>query len=181
MNETKLTANFTEEQLKGLGADYLQVRTHVYSCSFFLLHVELHFRRESRFGVVVNHHLRLQALKKTPEGLYVVSTHYPELFPLLQRAEEEDTRKTMERLANSKCKGVNEEILAEILILRHEAAVLMGYASDAAVQLSQKMAGKPETVDAFLRDMAQGLEGKARCDQRKSVLSSSIYLKQKLY
>jgi oligopeptidase A len=48
----------------------------------------------------------------------------------------------------------NSERIGQILALRHEAANLLGYDSHAQVSLADKMAGTPERVLAFLRDLA---------------------------
>ena len=47
----------------------------------------------------------------------------------------------------------NEEILSEVLALRHENAQLLGYKNHAAFVLETKMAKNPETVNAFLADL----------------------------
>jgi oligopeptidase A len=48
----------------------------------------------------------------------------------------------------------NSVCIERILALRHEAAQLLGFASAAHVSLSDKMAGTPERVLGFLRDLA---------------------------
>jgi oligopeptidase A len=48
----------------------------------------------------------------------------------------------------------NSQRIGQLLALRHEAAQLLGYASHAHVSLADKMAGTPERVLAFLRDLA---------------------------
>ena len=48
----------------------------------------------------------------------------------------------------------NSARIGEILALRHETANLLGFASSAQLSLADKMAGTPERVLAFLRDLA---------------------------
>jgi oligopeptidase A len=48
----------------------------------------------------------------------------------------------------------NSETMDEILALRHESAKLLGFANFAELSLARKMAGTPETVLGFLRDLA---------------------------
>jgi oligopeptidase A len=48
----------------------------------------------------------------------------------------------------------NSERIGQLLALRHEGAQLLGYASHAHLSLADKMAGTPERVLAFLRDLA---------------------------
>ncbi len=48
----------------------------------------------------------------------------------------------------------NSARIGEILALRHETANLLGFASSAQLSLADKMAGTPERVLSFLRDLA---------------------------
>ena len=48
----------------------------------------------------------------------------------------------------------NSERIDRILALRHEAAALLGFGSSAELSLEDKMAGSPERVLAFLRELA---------------------------
>ena len=56
----------------------------------------------------------------------------------------------------------NNALVLEILKLRAELAQLLGYPSFAAYQLSDKMAGTPGTVDAFLASVMEASMAKAR-------------------
>ncbi len=49
----------------------------------------------------------------------------------------------------------NSMRMEQILALRHEAATLLGYANSAEESLATKMAGKPDRVLDFLRDLVQ--------------------------
>ena len=49
----------------------------------------------------------------------------------------------------------NSARMAQILALKHEAATLLGFANSAEESLATKMAGKPERVIDFLRDLVQ--------------------------
>ena len=61
----------------------------------------------------------------------------------------------------------NNAIVLEILKLRAEMAGLLGYPSFAAFQLSDKMAGTPETVDAFLQPIMDASMLKAKADLKE--------------
>lgn len=50
---------------------------------------------------------------------YVVTLKYPEVFPLLQKAINEETRKTMEFADSTQCMKENAPILEEVIKLRH--------------------------------------------------------------
>ena len=56
----------------------------------------------------------------------------------------------------------NSEIMEQILALRHELALLLGYSSYADRSLATKMAPSPERVMAFLRDLADRSLGLAQ-------------------
>ena len=61
----------------------------------------------------------------------------------------------------------NNAIVLEVLKLRAEMAELLGYPSFAAFQLSDKMAGSPETVDAFLQPIMDASMRKAKADMKE--------------
>lgn len=61
----------------------------------------------------------------------------------------------------------NNAIVLEVLKLRAEMAELLGYPSFAAFQLSDKMAGSPETVDAFLQPIMDASMLKAKADMKE--------------
>ena len=49
----------------------------------------------------------------------------------------------------------NSQRIAQIMALRHEAATLLGFANSAEESLATKMAGKPDRVIEFLRDLVK--------------------------
>ncbi len=59
----------------------------------------------------------------------------------------------------------NNAIVLEILKLRAEMALLLGYPSFAAYQLDDKMAGNPETVDAFLQPIMDAAMASAKAQK----------------
>ena len=61
----------------------------------------------------------------------------------------------------------NNAIVLETLKLRAEMAELLGYPNFAAFQLSNKMAGSPETVDNFLQPIMDASMRKAREDMKE--------------
>ncbi len=61
----------------------------------------------------------------------------------------------------------NNAIVLEVLKLRAEMAELLGYPSFAAFQLSDKMAGTPETVDNFLQPIMDASMRKAKADMKE--------------
>ena len=61
----------------------------------------------------------------------------------------------------------NNAIVLEILKLRAEMAELLGYKNFAEFQLSDKMAGSPETVDNFLQPIMDASMLKAKADMKE--------------
>ena len=56
----------------------------------------------------------------------------------------------------------NRQLLLEVLDLRAEKAKILGYPNAAAYILANKMAGDPQTVDAFLADIMEAAVNKAK-------------------
>lgn len=93
---------------------------------------------------------------------YKFTLHFPSYFPLLQYAENRQIRETIYRAnatkaseLGSKTEWDNSEIMAELLRLRKEEALLLGYQNFAEVSLVSKMADSPAQVNQFLEDLAK--------------------------
>ncbi|EGE08205.1 hypothetical protein TEQG_07263 [Trichophyton equinum CBS 127.97] len=116
----------------------------------------LWFTREQLAGVPED---VLSGLKKGEgenEGKLRLSFKYPDLFPTLKYAVEPETRKAVMIANENKC-NQNIPLFKETLLLRDEAARLLGYPNHAAFRLEDKMAKNPETVDTFLGDLRSRL------------------------
>jgi Zn-dependent oligopeptidase len=87
----------------------------------------------------------------------LVSLKYPELFPVLEMANNEETRKTLDTIYAQQCLDTNIPILKEILRLRYEAALLNGFDCDASYVLRTKMAKNIGTVKQFLENLSEKL------------------------
>lgn len=81
-----------------------------------------------------------------------VSFKYPDLFPTLKYAKNPEVRQKMFVANENKCND-NVALFQETLILRDEAARLLGYPNHAAFRIEDKMAKTPQTVDDFLGDL----------------------------
>ena len=77
------------------------------------------------------------------------------------RARREEVFKAYSARCNNGNAHDNNAIVLEILKLRAEMAQLLGYPTFAAFQLSNKMAGDPATVDAFLQPIMDAAMRKA--------------------
>ncbi|KAG9229754.1 putative Saccharolysin [Amylocarpus encephaloides] len=90
------------------------------------------------------------------EGKIKLSFKYPDLFPTLKFAKDSETRKKVFIQNENKC-NQNAPLFREAIILRDEAARLLGYKDHASFRLEDKMAKTPETVNEFLGDLRSQL------------------------
>ncbi|KNG91709.1 putative thimet oligopeptidase [Aspergillus nomiae NRRL 13137] len=81
-----------------------------------------------------------------------VTFNDPDLFKTLSYARNSNTRRRIYIANENKCTQ-NVSLFREAVLLRDEAARLLGYPSHAALQIEDKMAKCPETVNAFLGDL----------------------------
>lgn len=90
------------------------------------------------------------------EGQLRLSFKYPDLFPTLKYATNAETRKKV-FIQNENKLNQNIPIFKESIVLRDEAARLLGYPNHAAFKIEDKMAKNPKTVDDFLGDLKSRL------------------------
>lgn len=93
----------------------------------------------------------LSLLKKEGDK-YFLTFKYPDLFPTLKYATNSETRKKV-FIANENKSNQNVPLFREAILLRDEAARLLGYPNHAAFRIEDKMAKTPKTVDDFLGDL----------------------------
>lgn len=91
--------------------------------------------------------------REASPGHYTVTLSYPDVFPILDFAENRETRKKIHIAFESRCESKNTPILKKILILRQQAAKLLGYSTHADYVTEIRMAKDAKSVDAFLTDM----------------------------
>ncbi|KAJ6002661.1 metallopeptidase MepB, partial [Penicillium sp. IBT 35674x] len=75
-----------------------------------------------------------------------------DIFMALRYAKIEETRKNIFIANENKC-SQNASILKEAVVLRDEAARLLGYSNHASFRIEEKMAKDSETVEIFLNDL----------------------------
>ncbi|KAI9732964.1 MAG: hypothetical protein M1818_007397 [Claussenomyces sp. TS43310] len=83
-------------------------------------------------------------------------TFKSDFYPAMRYAKKADTRKCIYIANDNKCKQ-NIPLFKEAMILRDEVARLLGYPDHATFRLEDKMAQRPEIVNAFLNDLRVGL------------------------
>ncbi|KAL2061547.1 hypothetical protein VTL71DRAFT_6924 [Oculimacula yallundae] len=90
------------------------------------------------------------------EGKLRFTFKYPDLFPTLKFALNADTRQKV-FIENENKLNANVPLFKEAIILRDEAARLLGYPDHASFRIEDKMAKTPKTVNDFLDDLRQQL------------------------
>lgn len=86
------------------------------------------------------------------EGKMWLTFKYPDLFPTQKYCKVSETRKQLFVANENKCKQ-NVDLFKEAVVLRDEAARLLGYPNHATFRIEDKMAKTPKTVDDFLGDL----------------------------
>jgi oligopeptidase A len=90
-----------------------------------------------------------------------LTLHFPSYFPVMQYAHSRALRETLYRAYTTRAsewgptERDNTPLMRELLELRQEEAVLLGYKNYAEVSLAPKMARSPQEVLDFLRDLAR--------------------------
>ncbi|KAF1987460.1 metallopeptidase MepB [Aulographum hederae CBS 113979] len=90
------------------------------------------------------------------QGKIRLSFKYPDLFPTLKYAKSAATRQKLFVENENKC-NANVELFKEAVVLRDEAARILGYKNHAEFRIEDKMAKTPKTVDDFLGDLRERL------------------------
>ncbi len=108
------------------------------------------------------------AEEKGQAGKWAFSLDYPSYIPVMTYAKNRELRKTLFMAFNTKCaKGDeldNQEIIKQLVTLRHQRAQLLGYASHAHFTLEERMAKSPSKVFDFLHSLLEKAKPKAELD-----------------
>jgi thimet oligopeptidase len=104
----------------------------------------------------------IDRLERTEDGAFKVTLNYPDYFPFMRNARDEDARRRLDSLMKNRAYPDNVALLEEILDLRLRLAKMLGYTSHAQYVLVQRMAKDPQTVNAFLERMHDRLTQKAQ-------------------
>ena len=106
----------------------------------------------------------IAAQKQDEKGNYVLGFEYPEYFPFMTNADDEEARRRYQFEFTNRGTARNLEVLADVVALRREMAGLFGMKSYAEFSLRRKMARTPKVVHAFLDDVKSAIRGVALKD-----------------
>jgi thimet oligopeptidase len=95
---------------------------------------------------------------KKKKGRFVLTTKYPDYYPVMEHAKKEATRKKMELAFMNRGGKKNHTLLDEAVKLRAEAAQLLGFASHTDAVAADRMAKDAATIQAFLTRLRDGLK-----------------------
>lgn len=104
---------------------------------------------------------------KEKKGTFVLTTKYPDYYPVMENAKKEATRKKMEVAFMNRGGKENLKLLDEAIQLRAKAARLLGYKTHADFVAEDRMARDAKTVEAFLSRMKKGLQPGLEADRKK--------------
>ena len=108
---------------------------------------KLTFTAEEMRGLPASY---LEKAKRDEKGNYVLGFEYPEYFPFMTNADDEDARRRYQFEFTNRGTTANLDVLAEVIALRREMASLFGMKSYAQFSLRRKMAQTPKAVHDFL-------------------------------
>lgn len=96
------------------------------------------------------------AASKEKEG-WLINLDYPSYVPFMKFAKNRGLREDLYKAFTSKGylnnKNNNEKIVLEIVSLRHQRALLLGYENHATYVLEERMAKSPKAVQSFLQSI----------------------------
>jgi len=107
-------------------------------------------------------------LKPSKDGSkLLVTTAYPDYFPLMETAKNEATRKKMLISFNTRAAKQNVKLLEEAVAIRDEAAKLLGFKTHADYVTSDRMAQSAQVVADFEMRMRAGLAPRLKLETEK--------------
>jgi thimet oligopeptidase len=109
----------------------------------------------------------IDAHKPGADGKVHLTTAYPDVFPILEFADDRATRKAVYMAFVDRAHPANDEVLRKLIAERAELASTLDYANYAALITADKMIGTPEHARAFLDEVNVAASAGAAADQAK--------------
>ncbi len=98
------------------------------------------------------------------DGKIIITTQYPDLFPVLRYARNEDVRRRLMKSYMNQGHPDNIEVLDRLLARRYELARILGYDQYADFITEDKMIGSSGAAGEFIEKVTDAAEGPARAD-----------------
>jgi len=96
----------------------------------------------------------IDAHQPDENGTIRISTQYPDYFPFMSYALDDDLRRQFSVIRSNRAYPENHAVLQKLLELRFELAQLLGFSNYAEWVTADKMVGSPERVENFLTELA---------------------------
>ena len=116
------------------------------------------FTKEELLGVPDDVVDNLQKGSGENEGKLRLTFKYPDMIPTMKFAQNAETRRKV-FIGNENRVPANKPLFKEAIILRDEAARMLGYPNWAALRIEDKMSKTPKTVD-FIEALPRNASGK---------------------
>ena len=99
------------------------------------------------------------------DGLVELTLAYPDVFPMLKFATDREARLTVYTTFLNQGWPANDEVLVEMLALRHELATLLGYAGWPTYDAEVKMIETGDAIGSFIDKISKAAEASALRDR----------------
>lgn len=109
----------------------------------------------------------IDRLKRSKSGKLVVTTAYPDYYPVMENCKVEATRRKMEAMFMNRGTAGNAKLLDEAVAIRDQAAKLLGYASHVDYVTEVRMAKNAKTVASFEAKIRDELKPRLASDTAK--------------
>ncbi len=91
--------------------------------------------------------------KPGPDGKIVITTDYPDVFPVSSFAKSDALRRRLSIAFNTRAYPKNQEVLTSLMRTRYEIATLLGFSNWADYNAADKMAVKGQTIADFIQQV----------------------------
>ncbi|MBU1537305.1 Zn-dependent oligopeptidase [Myxococcota bacterium] len=109
----------------------------------------------------------IKGKKVDKKGKVKITTAYPDLFPFLSYAKNENLRKKLYQVYLARAYPKNDKILLDILKTRYAYAKLLGYTDWAAYNAEDKMVKSKKVIEEFITRVANLSRGKMKSDLKE--------------
>jgi thimet oligopeptidase len=99
------------------------------------------------------------------DGLVVVTMDYPDVLPMLSFASDREARVAVATAYGNRAHPVNDDVLLELLALRHELATTLGYDGWPSYDAEIKMIETGDAIGSFIEKISKAAEASALRDR----------------
>ncbi len=113
----------------------------------------------------------IDKLPKDEQGRLTLTTRYPEYYPVMQYAENDELRLAFYKKFRQRGYPANEEVLKNLINKRHELAQTLGYKNYAEYIMEDLMIGKPENAENFINRVNQLAKPQAAAEYQELLVA----------